>query len=87
MTDHPTTVNNASPKELAKKVSNLRYDAMLDFLHELRVQLLVDAAKDGDKGYEQLAEHGRTASLGLIQAEIAVKKMWNISRPYMVDKE
>jgi hypothetical protein len=55
MTHHPTRIANISPKDLARRVANMRYDALAEFLRELSVALQADAEADYERGRTKLS--------------------------------
>lgn len=82
---HPVTVDGfqGSIKELAKKVANLRYDAMSLFLEELEKDLRRQQEGDVQRGYVKLAEQGDYMCSNLSWAKFCCDNMMEISSPFL----
>jgi monomeric isocitrate dehydrogenase len=83
VTTHPTRVANFKPKELAKRVAFLRYDALAEFLGELSFLLFEDAQTDRERGRLNLAESLDEAQRELTYAKLAIDRAWTICEPKM----
>ena len=85
MTEHSTAIKDyKSMKDLAHDVSNLRYDALAEFLYELSRKMHNDSCADYDRGRTRLSKSLREASYHLtsakdsiIQAQIICEKHMN----------
>jgi hypothetical protein len=83
MTHHPTRIANISPKDLARRVANMRYDALAEFLGELSFLLFEDAQTDRERGRLNLAESLDEAQRELTYAKLAIDRAWTICEPKM----
>ena len=71
-------------KSLAEEIGNLRYDALTEFLKELKYKFNRDAEADLKRGRKKLANELMTISARLRNAERASEKAWEICEPYMM---
>ena len=72
-----------SMKEMAKEISNLRYDALCEFFDELRTKLTEDALADELRGRHKLSAHLQAASGFVNRAGLEFSKAWDICEPFM----
>jgi monomeric isocitrate dehydrogenase len=87
MTDHPTRVANLKPKELAKRVAFMRYDALAEFLGELSAQLYEDAKTDREHGRKVLSARLDAAAHELIHAKQSIEWAWQICEAKMKERK
>lgn len=69
--------------ELANEIGDLRYDALVEFLHVLAAKLTEDATADAGRGRPRLAAALRGGAAGLRAAAAEVERAWAISAPHM----
>jgi hypothetical protein len=83
--EHETveTAFNMSPEELAKKVGDLRYDALASFLWALFQKLRDDSRADVRRRRPQLAARSKEASLFVRCAAESMSRAWKLCKPYM----
>ncbi len=69
--------------ELAHAISDLRYDALVDFLEALSLKIDKDAENDYNAGRVHLGSELGMASIEIKQAAESIVKAWKISKPHM----
>jgi len=82
---HPDKIEkyNGTIDELAKDITNLRYDILAQLLDKLSHNLLIDAQNDFDKGRKQLYEQLYKSSLFTSNACLTINDAWKICKKYM----
>ena len=83
---HPLTVNGLSVKELAREVANLRYDALGEFLTELKDCFQGDSVKDRERGNNQVAKYLNLMSNMTKDVQFQASKLWKVCKPHREDK-
>lgn len=84
---HPTKIlATHDPKELAKQLSNLRYDKLAEFLQHLADKLENDWLADMKRGRGKLADQLHIAHCNLQEAHRCIAKAWEICEPFEVPK-
>jgi len=87
MEKHPTHINiDISPARLATEISNLRYDALAEFIGLLQQKILAQSQEDQKRGRQKLAAELLNVSNHLAFAESYTEKAWEISKPYMEEE-
>jgi len=76
-----------SPQDLARSLSSLRYDALVDYLFELSDALEDDALADKNRGREKLFDALYAAAHRLKRVAEDVNDAWKICEPHMIDEE
>jgi len=84
---HPIHVDGLTPKELAKAVGNLRYDALRDFVEALSVELQEQSHNDVLKDRRKLAGELDQAGHRLAMACFSIDDAWLICKPFMNESE
>ena len=70
-------------KTLAEDIGNLRYDALQELFHELKLKFMRDSENDKKKKRPKLSDELLTISARMRNAERAAEKAWDICKPYM----
>jgi hypothetical protein len=83
--EHFTEIAGLSPEELARRVADLRYDALECFLFALTDRLEIDAHADEKRGRAKLASALTDACFAVNLAARAVARAWTICAPRMKD--
>ena len=85
---HETTIKGYEDiKLLAEDISQLRYDALREFLGQLGLCLYSDGLKDFQIDKPELSSKLVEASEKISRSAIDIKDAWKICEPYMKDKE
>jgi hypothetical protein len=74
---------NGTLVDLAHQLSNLRYEALVEFLESLSIKLDKDAENDYNAGRVYLGSELSTASIKIQEAATSIEKAWKISKPYV----
>ena len=85
---HPLNVPkyDGTNTELARDITNMRYDAMAALFSDIASYLAGDSEADFDRGNPQLSEGLElTAASQFITSDIAKNNVWKVCRPYMKD--
>lgn len=69
--------------DLARDVSDLRYDSLVEFLQALAAKLERDSLADAGRGRPKLATTLKEAAGGVSAAAAAIERAWAICAPYM----
>jgi hypothetical protein len=69
-------------KELAKEVSELRYDALFELIKNLRLELQKDVVEDAARGRVLLSSHLSNAAGHLCSVENSIEHCWNIAKTH-----
>jgi hypothetical protein len=80
---HPTQIRGKKLENLVVEISNLRYDALADFLRKLGAKLIVDGGADRKRKRPQLATNLQCAGLRLNQSSADIYQAWRICEPHM----
>jgi len=81
---HPTRVEvSIELEDLARRVADLRYDALARFLGNLVCELSSDASKDEVRGRKQLAAKMDNAIRNLRFARSHMDEAWRVCAPRM----
>lgn len=70
-------------EDLPRRLANLRYDVLADFLREFASELLVDNVKDKRRGREELARQLLKSANRTFKVARSIEKAWKICDPYM----
>lgn len=86
---HPEEVKkyNGSLTQLAIDIGNLRYDKLAEFLDALRIKLASDTEQDNNAKRAKLAVQLNEAAINIEGALTAIENAWEISRPFMENRE
>lgn len=80
---HSKKVCGKTPKELARLVASLHYEALLKFYKELSDCLNEDCIADFHRGRTRLAGSLMEASDRTMAVTHSIKRAWEISKPFM----
>jgi hypothetical protein len=82
---HRTNVQryNGSFAEMVNEFSDLRYDALAEFLVQLAIKLQSDAMLDKGRGRVRLASALQISSEKLTAAATCIQEAWRICEPHM----
>ena len=85
--EHKTLVRKyrGTLKELAKDITDLRYDALAELLLEICKNLESDSEKDVLRERLRLAANLKLASLNLFQVVIKIVEAWKICEKHLDD--
>jgi len=86
---HPLKVEGYKKdhQQLAKDIANMRYDQVVIFLNALANDLSYQAEGDIKRGRINLATELLKASFSIMEAKLCIEKAWEISEPFMRDKD
>lgn len=83
--NHPSRLA-ISPETLAKRLTNLRYDALCRYLKAFATEIRSAADRDSDRGRDRLATQLYLASSSAASAATFIGAAWDISEPHMKRK-
>jgi hypothetical protein len=83
LTDHSFHLGETPNSEIAKQISDMRYDGLSDLLKELVLKLNSDAGNDFRRSRPQLASHLVMAAVNLSKAQREIQQAWEICKPHM----
>ena len=83
---HPLEVNGLNMRDLARQVADLRYDALGEFLSELKKCFQEDSVKDRERGNNQVAKYLSIMSNLTKDVQFQTSKLWKVCKPHMEDK-
>ena len=75
--------DEVDPRELARLLGELRYDALREYLVELAAKLQKDSESDGGRGRGKLADKLQRIAWQLDEAAFYAEEAWKICKPYM----
>ena len=84
---HPKRVCGKTPKQLARLVASLHYQALVRFYIELSACLNKDAFADYNRGRKKLANALMDASGKTIAVALPIREALEISEPFMKDEK
>ena len=89
MKKHPNqvTVNNATPKELAKAIRKTDYNYQKEVFKELATGYVENFEADHERGRLKLSSELCVLSRIMIIAEMILDNIWKICKPYMKTKK
>lgn len=73
-------------KEVAEAIGDLHYEVLATLLLRLSSKLQMDRLKDRADGKIKLAEQLEKAAGDIFQSHFRILKAWEISKPFMKDK-
>lgn len=71
-------------KALAEEIGNLRYDALADLFHELKLKFTKDSNEDLKRKRPKLSGELLAISARMRNAQRAAEKAWDVCEPYMM---
>lgn len=82
---HPAQVDgfDGSLADLARKLSDLRYDALAEFLRALATRIAIDSDADANRNRPRLAEELSQSAEAIAAAAGAIARAWRICAPHM----
>jgi len=82
---HPVKIKgfDGNLEELARAITNMRYDSLQELLEHMSDFLEKDADTDKERGREKLATELYNAGEFVYQAKESIEAAWKISKPYM----
>ena len=87
MDKHPTDIDGRPVEEIARKVADLRYDALVEFLIALAVAIELDARKDDREGRTKLGRHMFQVAQDTKDAAENASFLWEFARKYMSEDD
>ena len=82
--NHKTNIEHyPDHKILAEEIGNLRYDALQELFHELKLKFMKDSNDDLKRKRPKLSGELATISARMRNAERAAEKSWEICKPFM----
>jgi hypothetical protein len=73
-------------KVLAEMIGDLHYETLAQLLRHLSLKLENDSEKDTAAGRKGLGSRLWSANRDIYEAAININKAWQISKPFMTDK-
>ncbi len=84
---HETEIEHYTLDDLAKKIGDLRYDALAEFLKRLGLKIQEDSYKDSLRGRKKLSRSLSKISDDLLVSSEEALVTWEICKQYTLPKE
>jgi hypothetical protein len=77
---------DGSLQELAEDIGNLHYEELGKLFHQISQKIMLDGAKDRQRGRVKLAEELKSPAANLEYASQGMERAWQICKPYMKEE-